>query len=118
MSRRTLVADITKTSLTSRSGPPCLQGPSARYLINFYSILELTVRALVRQPPTSGRYTRRLRPTVDGQRINLFRALAIGERVGNAGSDLFRSPMKRLFPCAASGSTQLNFRLAAFDCAM
>ncbi|HKF10483.1 MAG TPA: hypothetical protein VKB89_17440, partial [Xanthobacteraceae bacterium] len=57
-------------------------------------------------------------PYGEGERINLFRALAIGERVGNAGSDLFRSPMKRLFPCAASGSTQLNFRLAAFDCAM
>src|SRR5260370_8575576 len=69
LSRRTLVADITKTSLTSRSGPPCLQGPSARYLINFYSILELTVRALVRQPPPSGRYTRPLRPPVHGQPI-------------------------------------------------
>jgi len=29
----------------------------------------------------------------EGERINLFRALAIGERVGNAGTDLFRSPM-------------------------
>src|SRR5262249_40527255 len=42
-----------------------------------------------------GRYTRRLRPMGNGERINLFRALAIGERVGNAGPDLFRSPMKR-----------------------
>src|SRR5262249_31957125 len=41
-------------------------------------------------------------PVGDGERINLFRALAIGERVGNAGSDLFRSPMKRLLSCAIS----------------
>jgi len=34
-------------------------------------------------------------PHGDGERINLFRALAIGERVGNAGPDLLRSPMKR-----------------------
>jgi hypothetical protein len=34
-------------------------------------------------------------PIGDGKRINLFRTLAIGERVGNAGPDLFRSPMKR-----------------------
>jgi len=34
-------------------------------------------------------------PVGDGERINLFRALAIGERVGNAGPDLIRSPMKR-----------------------
>lgn len=42
-----------------------------------------------------GRYTRRLRPLGDGKRINLFRTLAVGERVGNAGPDRFRSPMKR-----------------------
>src|SRR5262249_19638354 len=42
-----------------------------------------------------GRYTRRLRPHGDGERINFFRALAIGEWVGNAGPDLFHSPMKR-----------------------
>jgi hypothetical protein len=28
-------------------------------------------------------------PVGDGKRINLFRTLAIGERVGNAGPDLF-----------------------------
>jgi hypothetical protein len=41
-----------------------------------------------------GRYTRRLRPFWDGERISSLRTLAIGERVGKAGSDLFRSPMK------------------------
>jgi hypothetical protein len=39
--------------------------------------------------------TRRLRPFWDGERIHSLRTLAIGERVGNAGPDLFRSPMKR-----------------------
>jgi hypothetical protein len=41
-----------------------------------------------------GRYTRRLRPFWDGERISSLRTLAIGARVGKAGSDLFRSPMK------------------------
>jgi hypothetical protein len=41
-------------------------------------------------------------PSGDGERINLFRALAPGERVGNAGPDLCRSPMKRLLSCAIS----------------
>jgi hypothetical protein len=35
-----------------------------------------------------------LRPFWDGERISSLRTLAIGERVGKAGSDLFRSPMK------------------------
>jgi hypothetical protein len=41
-------------------------------------------------------------PIGDGKRINLFRALALGERVGKAGTDLYRSPMKRFFSCAIS----------------
>jgi hypothetical protein len=39
-------------------------------------------------------------PLGDGERINFLRALAIGERVGKAGPDLFRSPMKRMLSCA------------------
>src|SRR5258707_481219 len=31
----------------------------------------------------------------DGERITSLRTLAIGERVGKAGPDLFRSPMRR-----------------------
>src|SRR5215831_1255212 len=40
---------------------------------------------LIRPPPA---------PFWDGERI-VFSALAIGERVGKAGTDLLRSPMKR-----------------------
>jgi hypothetical protein len=43
-----------------------------------------------------GRYTCRLRPFWDGERINSLRTLAIGERVGKAGTDLLRSPMKKV----------------------
>jgi hypothetical protein len=55
--------------------------------------LGLTIGAVARTLPV-GRYTRRLRPFWDGERISSLRTLAIGERVGKAGSDLFRSPMK------------------------
>jgi hypothetical protein len=41
-----------------------------------------------------GRSTRRLRPFWDGERITSLRTLAIGERVGEAGPNLFRLPMK------------------------
>jgi hypothetical protein len=42
-------------------------------------------------------------PYGDGERIDLLsHAFAIGERVGNAGSDLFRSPMKEVLSCAIS----------------
>jgi Glyoxalase superfamily protein len=56
--------------------------------------LGLTVGGAARKS-TGGRYTRRLRPFWEGERITSLRTLAIGERVGKAGPDLFRSPMKR-----------------------
>jgi transcription antitermination factor NusG len=36
-------------------------------------------------------------PFWEGERVSSLRTLAIGERVGKAGPDLFRSPMKRCF---------------------
>jgi hypothetical protein len=44
---------------------------------------------------------------------NLFRALAIGERVGKAGPDLFRSPMKEVLSCAISAMRKLWRALCA-----
>src|SRR5215475_15403472 len=41
-----------------------------------------------------GRYTRRLPPS-GMVNVSISSALAIGERVGKAGPDLFRSPMMR-----------------------
>jgi hypothetical protein len=72
-------ADLAKKVLMNRRDPRCLRGPSPRYLSIFthsgVDSARFGARTLgfgsVHPPPA---------PYGDGERINLFRALAIGER--------------------------------------
>jgi hypothetical protein len=66
------------------------------------AVFWLTTRAFAHQHWNWVGYTRRLCPLGDGERINLFRTLAIGERVGNAGPDLFPFADEEVLSCAIS----------------
>jgi hypothetical protein len=54
-----------------------------------------------------GRYTRRLPPSGNGERINLFRTLAIGERVGNGRPRSFPFADEEVLSCAISAMRKL-----------
>jgi hypothetical protein len=61
----------------------------------------------------SSRYTRRLHPFWDGERITSLRTLAIGEPVGEAGPDSCRSPMMRPRKPAEVGYFLTHFEIAS-----